>query len=131
MAALRQQESVAARAVEFAILTAARSGEVRGAIWAEIDLDVALWVIPQNRMKAQKEHHVPLSMAASALLKTIPRLDDFVFAGRQHGKALSDMSLTAVLTAHGEAEYYSAWLPFYLSRLVLRVSCQFLSARSL
>lgn len=62
-------EEVSARAVEFACLTAARSGEVRGTVWPEIDLDAALWVIPKERMKAGIEHRVPLCDRAVAILK--------------------------------------------------------------
>jgi integrase len=99
MAALRQQEGIAAKAVEFAVLTACRSGEVRGATWAEIDLDAALWTIPAERMKAKREHRVPLSTAAVALLKTRQeqKLGEMVFPGTKQDQALSDMSLTAVI----------------------------------
>ncbi len=97
MAALRLREGIAARAVEFAILTAVRSGEVRGATWAEVDLDKALWVIPAERMKMEREHRVPLSAAAVALLKEMPRISELVFPGAKKGAALSDMSLTAVI----------------------------------
>ncbi len=98
MAALRAREGVAARAVEFAILTACRSGEVRGARWAEFDTAGKLWTIPGERMKAKREHQVPLSDAALALLKAMPQGsgDDVVFAGTK-GQPLSDMSLTAVI----------------------------------
>lgn len=95
---LRSREGVAARAVEFAILTASRSGEVRGARWSEIDLHNKVWTIPADRMKAKREHEVPLSSAASALLKKMPKIDgtDLIFPGVK-GQALSDMSLTAVI----------------------------------
>jgi integrase len=73
MAALRLEAGIAARALEFAILTAARSGEVRGATWAEVDLEGAVWVIPAERMKAGREHRVPLSPAAVTLLKALPQ----------------------------------------------------------
>lgn len=98
MQALRQREGVAVRAVEFAILTAARSGEIRGARWTEIDLDAKVWTIPAQRMKAKREHEVPLSDAAIKLLKGLPRKDgvDLVFPGTT-GRPLSDMSLTAVI----------------------------------
>ena len=98
MAALRVREGVAARAVEFAILTACRSGEVRGAQWAEFDTAGKLWTIPAERMKAKREHQVPLSDAALALLESMPKEDDVdvVFAGTK-GQPLSDMSLTAVI----------------------------------
>jgi integrase len=98
MSALREREGVSARAVEFAILTACRSGEVRGARWAEFDTAGKLWTIPAERMKAKREHQVPLSDAALALLESMPKDDDVdvVFAGTK-GQPLSDMSLTAVI----------------------------------
>jgi len=87
-----------ARALEFAILTAARSGEVRRATWAEIDMEAAVWVVPADRMKAAREHRVPLSSPAIALLKALPRMAgiDLVFPAPRGG-ALSDMTLAAVL----------------------------------
>ena len=98
MSALRAREGVSARAVEFAILTACRSGEVRGAQWAEFDTAGKLWTIPAERMKAKREHQVPLSDAALAVLESMPKDDDVevVFAGTK-GQPLSDMSLTAVI----------------------------------
>jgi integrase len=98
MSALRVREGVSARAVEFAILTACRSGEVRGARWPEFDLAGKLWTIPAERMKAKREHQVPLSDAALALLESMPKDgdEDVVFAGTK-GQPLSDMSLTAVI----------------------------------
>jgi integrase len=98
MSALRVREGVSARAVEFAILTACRSGEVRGARWPEFDLAGKLWTIPAERMKAKREHQVPLSDAALALLASMPKDsdEDVVFAGTK-GQSLSDMSLTAVI----------------------------------
>src|SRR6185503_8518325 len=83
---------------EFAVLTAARSGEVRGAKWAEIDLDTGVWTIPPERMKAGREHRVPLSAPAVKLLKALPAMDgsDLVFPAPRGGP-LSDMTLTAVL----------------------------------
>jgi len=98
MRSLRQQEGTGARALEFAVLTAARSGEVRGARWSEIDLDGAVWVIPAERMKMGKEHRVPLSGAAVALLRKQPVLEgnDLVFPAPRGGE-LSDMTLTAVI----------------------------------
>lgn len=97
MAQLRNVEGMGARALEFAILTAARSGEVRGAKWGEIDLRAKVWTIPAERMKASKEHRVPLSAQAVALLKGLPRVDaaELVFPSPKGG-ALSDMTLTAV-----------------------------------
>jgi integrase len=98
MSALRAREGVAARAVEFVILTACRSGEVRGARWSEFDMVGKFWTIPGERMKAKREHQVPLSDAALALLASLPKDDnvEVVFAGTK-GQPLSDMSLTAVI----------------------------------
>lgn len=96
MASLRRREGVAARALEFVVLTAARSGEVRGARWSEIDLASKVWVIPAERMKAKREHRVPLSEPALRLLAEMPRMADIVFPGTK-SKPLSDMSLTAVM----------------------------------
>lgn len=90
-------EGVAAVATRFAILTAARSGEVRGARWAEIDLQERLWTVPAVRMKAGKEHRVPLSTAAVTLLDSMPRNGEVIFPGRRPDTMWSDMSLTAVL----------------------------------
>jgi integrase len=97
MQRLRAQQGASARALEFVILTAARSGEARGAKWAEIDLDAATWTVPAERMKAHKEHRVPLSKAAIMLLRGLPRIadTDLVFPAPRGGQ-LSDMSLVAV-----------------------------------
>lgn len=99
---LREREGTAARALEFLTLTAARSGEVRGATWAEIDLDAKLWIVPAARMKAKKEHRVPLSPAALKLLESLPRFEDtdLLFPGAK-GKMLSDMSIAAVMRRMG------------------------------
>lgn len=101
-AALRERSGTAARALEFALLTAARSGEVRGATWSEIDVDAKLWVVPAERMKAKKEHRVPLSPAAMKLLHALPRMEgsDLLFPAARGGQ-LSDMSLTAVMRRMG------------------------------
>ncbi len=98
MTALRGVDGMGARALEFAVLTAARSGEVRGASWSEIDLKARLWTVPGSRMKAGREHRVPLSAQAVALLNALPRIEgvDFVFPAPRNGP-LSDMTLTAVL----------------------------------
>lgn len=98
MGKLRQQKGTAAKALEFAILTAARSGEVRGATWGEIDLRNGLWVIPGTRMKAGKDHRVPLSSDAVVLLKNQPRIEgnDLIFSAPRGG-VLSDMTLSAVM----------------------------------
>jgi integrase len=118
VAKLRQQEGAGAKALEFLILTAARSGEVRGATWAEFDLDSALWVVPAERMKAKKEHRVPLSPRAVELLQA--QLDinhsDSVFPAPKGGM-LSDMTLTAVLrrmkvdaVPHGFRSTFRDWV---------------------
>lgn len=98
MAKLELEEGVAARALEFAILNANRSGEVRGATWSEFDLENKLWSIPAKRMKAGKAHTLMLSEAAVAVLKKMEgKSKRIVFHGRDGKTALSDMSLTAVL----------------------------------
>lgn len=90
-----------ARALCFLILTAARSGEVRGMVWSEVDLAAALWTVPAARMKGKKEHRVPLSSQALDLLKAQPRsvLVEHVFPSNREG-ALSDMALTALMRRH-------------------------------
>lgn len=101
---LQKREGFGARAVEFAALTAARSGEVRGATWTEIDLERGLWTIPANRMKMKVEHRVPLSPAAVALLKSLPVLDvaGLIFPASRGGM-LSDMTLSATMRRMHEA----------------------------
>ncbi len=117
MVGLRQRSGFGARALEFAILTAARSGEVRGATWAEIDPDARVWTIPKERMKAKREHRIPLSEEALALLNALPRIDgtDLVFPSTKNTE-LSDATLTATLkrmglgvTAHGFRSSFRDW----------------------
>jgi integrase len=117
MSRLREQDGMGARALEFAILTAARSGEVRGATWAEIDLDEALWTIKATRMKAKAEHVVPLSKPALKLLRALPRMagTDLVFPSNRLSP-LSDMTLAAVMrrmqvaaTPHGFRSTFRDW----------------------
>lgn len=102
MVRLRVADGMGARALEFVILTAARSGEVRGATWAEIDVQAKVWTVPATRMKASKEHRVPLSDAALALLVALPRMagTDLVFPAARGGP-LSDMTLSAVMRRMG------------------------------
>ena len=118
MAGLRTKEGLAARALEFAILCAARSGEVRGALWSEINQEEAIWVIPAKRMKAGKEHRVPLSAPAVKLLGALPRSEssDLIFPGSTD-KPLSDMALTAVMrrmevdaVPHGFRSTFRDWV---------------------
>jgi len=118
-AALRSQEGVASRALEFLILTAARTGEVIGARWDEVDLEEKTWIVPAARMKAGREHRVPLSAAAVAALEQMreTRESDFVFPGGKKGKPLSNMAMLAVLkrmdrgelTAHGFRSSFRDW----------------------
>lgn len=105
MADLRSKEGVSARALQFAILTAARSGEVRGAKWSEIDLHARIWTIPGERMKAGKEHRVPLANEVLDLLRALPREaeNSRVFLAPKGGQ-LSDMALTAVLRRMGRSD---------------------------
>lgn len=112
---LRSREGVGARALEFAILTAARSGEVRGAVWSEIDIAAAVWTIPAGRMKMKKEHRIPLSGAALAILKSQGVGAGLIFPNNK-AKPLSDMTLGAVLkrmgldvTAHGFRSTFRDW----------------------
>ena len=95
---LRMESGIAARALEFLILTAARSGEVRGAQWGEIDEAAAIWTIPGTRMKAGRDHRIPLSDAALEVLQGLPRSKDerFVFSS-PGGGGYSDMALAAVM----------------------------------
>lgn len=103
MAILREREGTAARMLEFAILTAARSGEVRGATWAEIDLAGAVWTIPVGRMKAKKEHRIPLSDTAVKLLEALPRDSEIVFPSPT-GKQFSDAAVTKLLDRMGRSD---------------------------
>lgn len=98
MADLRKREGTAARALEFTILTAARSGEVRGATWSEVDLQTGIWTIPGDRMKAGKEHRVPLTEPAIRILRTQQHQDqtELVFTALRGGQ-LSDMAMAAVM----------------------------------
>jgi integrase len=98
MARLREREGLSARALEFLVLCASRSGEVRGAVWSEIDLTNQVWIIPAERMKAKREHRVPLTARAVELLKALPRIEgvDLVFPAPRGGP-LSDMTLTALM----------------------------------
>lgn len=103
--ALAGAEGIGAAALRFAILTAARSGEVRGATWAEVDLQAKVWTVPASRMKAGREHRVPLSDAAIELLTGLPRMadTDLVFPSSRSGE-LSDATLGAVIRrAHDAA----------------------------
>jgi integrase len=116
---LRKREATAALALEFLILTAARSGEVLGARWAEIDLDAKVWAVPAARMKAGREQRVPLSCRALAILEAVAkgRTGEFIFAGQKTGKPLSGMAMEMVLrrmkadavTVHGFRSAFRDW----------------------
>jgi len=116
---LHGREATAALALEFLILTAARSGEVLGARWAEFDLEAKVWVIPAARMKAGCEHRVPLSSRALAIVEAAAkdRTGEFVFAGQKAGKPLSGMAMEMVLrrmkvdgvTVHGFRSTFRDW----------------------
>ena len=119
MSALQARQATAALALEFAILTAARSGEVLGARWDEFDLDRAVWTIPGTRMKAGREHRVPLLRRALKIPKAMheARSGDFVFPGHKPGRPLSAMALEMVLrrmkiedaTVHGFRSAFRDW----------------------
>ncbi len=119
MAELRQQEGVAARALEFAILTAARTGEVIGARWDEFNLAEGLWTVPAERMKGGREHRVPLADAALAIVGQMAaiRSGDFVFPGQRTGQPIGAMGLLYKLgqmgrrdvTVHGFRSSFRDW----------------------
>lgn len=121
MIKLRQAAGTAAQALEFLILTAARSGEVRGITWQEVSLEDALWVVPAERMKMKREHRVPLSDRAVAILKSQPRIDEnpLVFPAPR-GSQMSDATMSAVLkrmgidaTVHGFRSSFRDWCGDY------------------
>ena len=118
---LREKETWGRLALEAAILTAARSGEIRGAIWSEVDLENGLWTVPAERMKAGKEHVVPLSPAAKRVFERAADLraasSPYVFQGLKRDKPMSDMTLIKVLrdmgetvTAHGFRSSFRDWV---------------------
>ena len=114
------REDMGARALEFAILTAGRSDEIRGAPWTEIDLEHAEWNIPAKRMKGKRTHRVPLSEPALSLLHDQVALQDgsgLVFLGQRRGVPIRDATMTAVLrrmglghlTQHGFHSTFRDW----------------------
>lgn len=118
MARLTEVDTIAARCLRFAILTGSRSGEARMANWYEVDLENALWTLPENRTKTEIEHRVPLSDAAMEILLELSekRVSDLVFPGQKRGRPLSDMTLTAILrrwqlqfTQHGFRSSFRDW----------------------
>ncbi|MCH5374054.1 MAG: site-specific integrase, partial [Planctomycetes bacterium] len=119
VAGLRDMDSVAARALEFVILTAARTGEVLGVRWDEVDFETGVWTIPAERMKNGREHRVPLSRAALDVLESVRplRRNDYVFPGNRPKRPLSNMALTMLLrrmghdgiTVHGFRSTFRDW----------------------
>ena len=119
MVALRAQEGVVARALEFLIYTASRRAEVLGAVWDEINFTDAVWIIPPHRMKARREHRVPLAPQAIALLRALPHEEEnpHVFVGAQAGQALGGLTLARLLkrmgrddvVPHGMRAVFSTW----------------------
>ena len=119
MAKLRGVDGIAARALEFVILTVARVGEVRGAVWGEINLADKLWTIPSGRMKAGKEHRVPLSDRAMTIIREMEKLraSEFVFPGFRDNRPLGDVTVRAVLhklgvtdaVIHGFRSTFADW----------------------
>ncbi len=117
---LQAADGLGARALELAILTAGRTGEVLGATWGEFDLAAAVWTVPASRMKANREHRVPLSGAALAVLRKLAtiRQGEFVFTGQQATKPLSNMAMEMALrrmkrsdvTAHGMRSTFRDWV---------------------
>ena len=105
---LGQKKGISPKALEFAILTACRSGEIFGAKWQEIDFKNKVWIIPKERMKAEKEHRVPLSQQAINLLESIQpytQSHDFIFPAPRTGEMLSDMSLTTLIRRLHEQKF--------------------------
>lgn len=119
MAELRKQEGEGARALEFTILTACRTNETIGATWSEVDLDASVWVIPAARMKMDREHRVPLSDAARAILEATTKAmrAGYIFHGLKEGKPLSNMAMLKTLermgrtgmTVHGFRSTFRDW----------------------
>jgi len=119
MAKLRQDSSVGTRCLEFIALTAARLGEANGATWDEIDLDARLWTVPARRMKGKKEHRVPLSDAAIAVLKSmhVIRRSDYVFPGARKGRPIGENTMGRIgkqaaggdITTHGLRSSFRDW----------------------
>ena len=117
MTQLRKAEGSGARCLELLIYTACRSGEMRGAVWSEINIEGGIWHIPANRMKADRDHRIPLSAGAIELLKSLPRFagTDLVFPSAKNSM-LSDMTLSSVLrrmevpaVPHGFRSTFATW----------------------
>lgn len=109
MEALRAMNCLSARALEFTILNACRTGETIGAQWSEIDLANAVWIIPAERTKSDREHRIPLSNRAVEILKALPRIRDetFVFPGSRQGASLSNMAMLELVRGIPSASNYT------------------------
>ncbi len=112
---LKEAKGMGARILQFIILTACRSGEARGAVWEEIDLKKKTWTVPASRMKASKDHVVPLTDEALELLASVPRLSQYIFTGGRGGQ-ISDVMVSKVpktlgyqVTAHGFRSTFKDW----------------------
>ena len=103
MAELKGYTSISSKALQFLILTATRTSEVLRSEWSEIDLDNETWTIPANRMKARREHRVPLSRQAVELLTQLPRVkgNPYVFPGARYGRPLSNMAMLQLMRGMG------------------------------
>lgn len=126
MIELRAVSGVAARVLEFLILTATRTGETIGAKWSEVDIDAAVWVVPPERMRAKKEHRIPLSKSAMSIIKQMKRFlddeddgaDNYIFWTSKPDKPLSNMAMLEVirrmgreaLTVHGFRSCFRDWV---------------------
>lgn len=116
---LKTSQSISARALEFLILTAGRSGEIREATWDELDLNAGIWTIPPERMKAGKLHRVPLSLRALEIVQDLEqrRISDYVFPGQKPGRPMSNMAFTMLMrrlkadqyTVHGFRSAFRDW----------------------
>ncbi len=116
---LRRSQSVSSLALEFTILTAARTGEVIGAGWPEIDFEQKVWTVPAERMKSEREHRVPLTARAIKILNSVPRIEgnEFAFPGAREGRPLSNMAMLELLrgmdgnglTVHGFRSTFRDW----------------------
>ena len=117
MAQVRIKSGASALALEFTILTAARTGEVIGAKWSEFDLSTRLWTVPAARMKAGRDHRVPLSDRALEIIAQQPRGGEFIFAGRKPDRPLSQQAMLELMrdmrgkgaTVHGFRSTFRDW----------------------
>jgi integrase len=116
MAELRDRDSTSARALEFTILTAARTGETIGATWDEIDIKARTWTVPAGRMKAGKKHVAPLTDRAVEILSDLSRKGNYVFPGARKGEPLSNMAMLELVrgmrpgtTVHGLRSAFRDW----------------------